>query len=76
MSGRTEGGAKEHAPLKRSPCARLPIRLPSRRNIDMQPGMEELFGDPAYKGFVLQDRKRLPARFFARICGALTSRLS
>ena len=29
--------------------------------------MEELFGDPAYKGFVLQDKKRLPARFFARI---------
>ena len=28
--------------------------------------MEELFGDPAYKGFVLQDHKRLPARFFAR----------
>lgn len=24
--------------------------------------------------FVLQDRKRLPARFFARICGALTAR--
>jgi hypothetical protein len=38
--------------------------------------MEELFGDPAYKGFVLQDKKRLPARFFARISGALTSRLS
>lgn len=37
--------------------------------------MEELFGDPAYKGFVLQDHKRLPARFFARISGALTSRL-
>ena len=37
--------------------------------------MEELFGDPAYKKFVLQDRKRLPARFFARVCGAPTSRL-
>ena len=35
--------------------------------------MEELFGDPAYKGFVLQDKKRLPARFFARITGAHTS---
>ena len=35
--------------------------------------MEELFGHPAYKGFVLQDKKRLPARFFARITGALTS---
>ena len=37
--------------------------------------MEELFGDPAYKSFVLQDKKRLPARFFARIAGALTARL-
>ena len=37
--------------------------------------MEELFGDPAYTGFVLQDTKRLPARFFARISGAFTSRL-
>jgi hypothetical protein len=34
--------------------------------------MEELFGDPAYKGFVLQDRKRLPARFFMRLSGART----
>jgi len=41
----------------------------------MSASMEELFGDPAYKGFVLQDKKRLPARFFARISGALTSRL-
>jgi hypothetical protein len=38
--------------------------------------MEKLFGDPAYKGFVLQDHKRLPGRFFARICGARTTRLS
>lgn len=37
--------------------------------------MEALFGDPAYKRFVLQDRKRLPARFFARLSGALPSRL-
>ena len=37
--------------------------------------MEELFGDPSYKGFVLQDKKRLPARFFARLSGALLSRL-
>ncbi len=37
--------------------------------------MEELFGNPAYKGFVLQDKERLPSRFFARISGALTSRL-
>ncbi|MER9075678.1 hypothetical protein NKH80_23185 [Mesorhizobium sp. M0904] len=45
------------------------------QNIDMSSAMEELFGDPAYKGFVLQDRKRLPSRFSARVCGALTSRL-
>jgi hypothetical protein len=41
-----------------------------------EPRMEELFGDPAYKGFVLQDHKRLPSRFFARVSGALTSRRS
>jgi hypothetical protein len=49
--------------------------LPLAKNADMSLAMEELFGDPAYKGFVLQDKKRLPARFFARISGALTSRL-
>lgn len=37
--------------------------------------MEDLFGDPAFKGFVLQDRKRLPARFFAQISGAARCRL-
>jgi len=37
--------------------------------------MEELFGDPSYKRFVLQDHKRLPARFFARISGAPLARL-
>lgn len=35
--------------------------------------MEELFGHPAYRAFTLQDRKRLPARFFARVAGAPTS---
>jgi hypothetical protein len=50
--------------------------LPKSQKVDKSAGMEELFGDPAYKGFVLQDKKRLPARFFARISGALTSRLS
>jgi hypothetical protein len=29
--------------------------------------MEALFGHPSYRGFALQDAKRLPARFFARI---------
>ncbi|MDX8508866.1 hypothetical protein [Mesorhizobium captivum] len=51
-------------------------QLPKSQNIAIYPAMEELFGDPAYKGFVLQDRKRLPSRFAARVCGALTSRLS
>ena len=32
--------------------------------------MAELFGHPGYKGFVLQDVKRLPARFFSRIAAA------
>jgi hypothetical protein len=36
--------------------------------------MEELFGHPAYRRFVLQDVKRLPARFFARFCGARLAR--
>ena len=51
-------------------------QLPKSQNIGMSHAMEELFGDPAYKGFVLQDRKRLPSRFSSRISGALTSRLS
>ncbi|WP_275403582.1 hypothetical protein [Aquibium microcysteis] len=38
--------------------------------------MEALFGDPAYKRFVLQDRKRLPARFFARMTGTPNARLA
>jgi hypothetical protein len=42
----------------------------------MSTGMEALFGHPDYKNFVLQDHKRLPARFFARISGTLLARLS
>jgi len=56
--------------------SRTTPQLPKSQNIGMSHAMEELFGDPAYKGFVLQDRKRLPSRFSARVCGALTSRLS
>jgi hypothetical protein len=51
-------------------------QLPKSQNIDMSHPMEELFGNPAYKGFVLQDRKRLPSRFSSRVSGALTSRFS
>jgi hypothetical protein len=61
--------------FRRSKVPSVPGRLPECQNIDMSAGMEELFGNPAYKGFVLQDKKRLPSRFFARISGALTSRL-
>ena len=39
------------------------------------PGMERLFGNPAYKRFVLQDVKRLPARFYAHISGTLLTQL-
>jgi hypothetical protein len=49
--------------------------LPEWQKIAICPAMEELFGHPAYGNFVLQDRKRLPARFFARIAGAPTSRI-
>jgi hypothetical protein len=38
--------------------------------------MESKFGCREQKIVVLQDHKRLPARFFARVHGALTSRLS
>lgn len=37
--------------------------------------MEELFGNPSYKRFVLQDHKRLPARFFARVAGTRLARV-
>ncbi len=36
--------------------------------------MEELFAHPAFKRFALQDRKRLPSRFFARVTGSLIVR--
>lgn len=38
--------------------------------------MEALFSHADYKRFVLQDVKRLPARFFARITGARTCRVA
>jgi hypothetical protein len=36
--------------------------------------MEALFGHPSYGAFVLQDAKRLPARFFGRILIVTKSR--
>jgi len=50
--------------------------LPFGQKIGMSALVEELFGNPAYKRFVLQDRKRLPARFFALISGAQICRLA
>lgn len=38
--------------------------------------MESKFGCTEKHVVVLQDHKRLPARFFARVFGALISRLS
>ncbi len=37
--------------------------------------MEALFGHHDYKRFVLQDHKRLPARFFARVAAPMIARL-
>jgi hypothetical protein len=34
-----------------------------------EPGMQRNIGDRAHRAFVIQDRKRLPGRFFARFCG-------
>ncbi|PPJ45058.1 hypothetical protein C0075_04600 [Rhizobium sp. KAs_5_22] len=41
----------------------------------MRPAMGSKFGCLAPDIFVLQDHKRLPARFFARVSGALISLL-
>ncbi len=40
-----------------------------------EPDMDEFLGEPGFKCVVLQDQKRLPARFFARISGAPICRL-
>ena len=64
--GRARGGRPKHSGK---------FKLPGIENTGIAPAMEKLFSDPHYKGFVLQDKKRLPARFFARVCGATTSRL-
>ncbi len=49
--------------------------LPNFARGGMSRAMERLFGNPSYRQFTLQDRKRLPARFFAAISGAKTARL-
>tara|TARA_R110002012_G_scaffold27229_4_gene87511 strand:- start:7320 stop:7535 length:216 start_codon:yes stop_codon:yes gene_type:complete len=51
-------------------CAK---QLPGLAKIAMSPGMGSKFRCLAPQVFVLQDHKRLPARFFARISGALAS---
>jgi len=40
----------------------------------MSPAMGSKYSCLAPQIFVLQDHKRLPARFFARVSGALTGR--
>jgi len=50
--------------------------LPSGRKIDNSGPMESKFKCTGGETFVLQDHKRLPARFFAMISGALNCRLS
>ena len=62
------------ASADRSP--RASSQLPRRRKIDISPFMESKFGCHEQKIVVLQDHKRLPARFFACVSGALNSRLS
>jgi hypothetical protein len=49
--------------------------LNARQKTAKSPAMGSKFGCLATNVFVLQDHKRLPARFFARISGALNSRL-
>ncbi|CVI19304.1 conserved hypothetical protein [Agrobacterium fabacearum CFBP 5771] len=49
--------------------------LPRNRQSAMKTTMGSKFGCLAQNVYVLQDHKRLPARFFARISGALNSRL-
>jgi hypothetical protein len=49
--------------------------LPDARKIDIERCMSDMNVIRARKAFVLQDRKRLPGRFFARLVGAPTSRL-
>jgi hypothetical protein len=49
--------------------------LRDTRKIDIERGMNDMKLMDARTAFVLQDRKRLPGRFFARLVGAPTSRL-
>jgi len=51
-------------------------RLPIFRKTVIGPAMGSKFGCLANQFIVLQDHKRLPARFFARVSGALCDRLS
>lgn len=43
--------------------------------VGMSAAMEKLFGHPGFKSFTLQDRKRLPSRFFARVAFTQLARL-
>lgn len=54
----------------------LAANLPCFQKIVICGTMESKFGCTEKHVVVLQDHKRLPARFFARVFGALTSRLA
>lgn len=66
-------GAAKCRPYRDTPSSPLPKVL----KIDMSMAMTRIMSkDGRYvTAFVLQDHKRLPARFFAMISGALNSRL-
>jgi len=58
---------------RRMRAAHSAKQLPEPAKIGMSGTMGSKFRCLAPQIFVLQDHKRLPARFFARISGALTS---
>ncbi|WP_147272213.1 hypothetical protein [Phyllobacterium salinisoli] len=60
----------------RKKVLRFSILLPESGKIDKERSMNSFDGWIGRKIIVLQDRKRLPQRFSARISGALNSLLS
>jgi len=55
---------------------RVNTRLQPGQNAGNDNSMLNLAVNPAPKDFVLQDTKRLPGRFYARLSGTLLSRLT
>lgn len=63
------------AAARRSVDSLVAKSLPGEGKTAMRPAMGSKFGCLAPDIYVLQDHKRLPARFFARVSGALISLL-